>query len=340
MPLPATMRCIEIAGSGGPEVLRPATRPLPVPGPDEVLIEVAAAGVNRPDVLQRKGLYPVPPGASDLPGLEVAGTVVAVGPVDDTLLPDPGLPVPRWSVGDRVVALLAGGGYAQYVAAPALQCLPWPEGLEAEAAAALPETCFTVWDNLFTRGRLKAGERVLIHGGTSGIGTTAIQLARCIDARVLATAGGPGKARACEEIGAERGIDYRAEDFVAVVKGLCGGVDVILDMVGGPYLPRNLEALDTEGRLVQIAFLQGAKVEVNLERLMRNRLTITGSTLRARTVQQKGLVARAVEANVWPLIAQRRFGPVIHASFPLAAAAEAHGLMESSAHIGKIVLVP
>jgi putative PIG3 family NAD(P)H quinone oxidoreductase len=291
---------------------------------------MAAAGVNRPDVLQRAGKYPPPPGASDIPGLEVAGTVVATGS-DAT----------RWREGDRVCALVAGGGYAEYCTAPAVQCLPVPRGLTWVEAAALPETFFTVWTNVFERGRLAAGETLLVHGGSSGIGTTAIQLARAFGARVFATAGSARKCEACEQLGAERCINYRDEDFVTVVKTLTGGrgVDVVLDMVGGDYVARNLEALAVEGRLVQIAFLKGSVAPVDLFVLMRRRLTLTGSTLRARTPEEKGAIARPLEARVWPLIEEGRVRPVVHATFPLAAAADAHRLMESGAHIGKIVLV-
>ena len=325
-----TMPAVEIAAPGGPEALRPTTRPLPRPGSGEVLIAVAAAGVNRPDVHQRQGHYPPPPGASDLPGLEVAGHVAARGP---------GVEVP--AEGDAVCALVAGGGYAAYCVAPAPQCLPIPWGLDLVQAAALPEAVFTVWTNVFERGRLAAGETFLVHGGASGIGTTAIPIARARGARVFATAGTPEKRAACERLGAERAIDYRGEDFAAVVRELTGGrgVDVILDMVGGDYLPRNLSALAVEGRLVQIAFLRGARVEVDLMTVMHKRLTLTGSTLRARTVEEKGRLARAVRENVWPLVESGAFRPTIHSTFPLARAADAHRLMESDAHIGKIVLV-
>lgn len=326
--LPDTMSAVEIATPGAPDVLRPVTRPRPRPGTGEVLVRVAAAGVNRPDVLQRKGLYPAPPGASDIPGLEVAGTIVERGDA-----------VGDWQVGDRVCALLAGGGYAEYAVVPALQALPIPDGLDVVEAAALPETCFTVWTNVFERGRLAAGECILIHGGSSGIGTTAIQLARAFGARVFVTVGSAEKAAACERLGAERAINYREEDFVAVVAGLVDGVDVILDMVGGDYFPRNLRLLAEGGRLVQIALLRGAKSEVDLERIMRRRLTVTGSTLRPRTVAQKGEIAAALRAQVWPRIAAGEVRPVVHARFALHDAAAAHMLMERSTHIGKIVLV-
>ncbi|MGD9512399.1 MAG: NAD(P)H-quinone oxidoreductase, partial [Geminicoccaceae bacterium] len=297
----------------------------------EVLIKVAAAGINRPDVLQRQGGYPPPPGASDVPGLEVAGEIVALGEG-----------VGRWRIGDRVMALVGSGGYAEYCAAPAPQALPVPAGLSLIEAGAVPETYFTVWTNVFDRGRLTAGESFLVHGGSSGIGTTAIQLAHAFGATVLATVGGPDKQRACVELGAKRAIDYRKEDFVEVVRAETGGrgVDVVLDMVGGSYVERNLKALAVEGRLVQIAWLEGAKVQANFTPLMVKRLTWTGSTLRPRSVEQKGEIARSLEAKVLPLLAEGRVKPLIHATFPLAEAAAAHSLMESSAHIGKIVLMP
>jgi putative PIG3 family NAD(P)H quinone oxidoreductase len=329
MSLPETMTCIEIQGAGAPEVLVPAQRPLPVPGHGEVLIRVAAAGVNRPDVLQRQGNYPPPPGASDLPGLEVSGWVAAVGDG-----------VSGWGLGDPVCALLSGGGYAEYCTAPAPQCLPVPAGLSMVEAASLPETFFTVWHNVFERGELQPGESLLVHGGTSGIGVTAIQLAHALGSRVFATAGSADKCRACERLGADRGIEYRSEDYVAVVKELTHGkgVDVVLDMVGGDYVPRNLEALGANGRHVSIAFLRGAKVTLNLFQVMVRRLTLTGSTLRPRPVAVKGAIAQALLHRVWPLLAHGTVKPVIHARFPLAEAAEAHRLMESSNHIGKIVL--
>jgi NADPH:quinone reductase len=328
--LPATMTVIEISEPGGPEVLRPATRPMPLPGMGEVLIEVAAAGVNRPDVLQRQGDYPPPPGASDIPGLEVAGAVVAVG-----------LGVHRFKVGDAVCALVSGGGYASHCVAPEPQCLPVPKGLSMSEAAALPETFFTVWTNLFERGGLKAGETVLIHGGSSGIGTTAIQLAKAFGAQaIFATAGSRDKCHACERLGATRAIDYKHDDFVKVVKEATAGrgVDVILDMVGGDYIQRNINLLAVEGRLVYIAFLRGAKADVNFLPLMLKRGVITGSTLRARSVEQKGAIAEPLARQVWPLLDQGKIKPQIYRSFPLAQAAEAHRLMESSEHIGKIVL--
>jgi putative PIG3 family NAD(P)H quinone oxidoreductase len=328
--LPDTMQAVEIAQPGGPEVLRLARRPRPRPQAGEVLIQVAAAGVNRPDVLQRQGRYPVPPGASDIPGLEVAGTVVETA-----------RDVPGWTPGDSVCALVAGGGYAEYCVAPAPQCLPVPRGLDLVAAAAIPETFFTVWTNLFDRGHLAPGETVLVHGGSSGIGTAAISLAHAFGARVLVTAGSTDKCSACEALGALRAINYRQQDFVAAVKQLTGGrgVDLVLDMVGGGYTPRNLDALAVGGRLIQIAFLESPRVEINLAVVMQKRLTLTGSTLRPRSVAEKGAIARALRERVWPLLEAGTVRPLIHATFPLGAAAEAHRLMESSAHIGKIVLL-
>ncbi|MBW4091933.1 MAG: NAD(P)H-quinone oxidoreductase [Proteobacteria bacterium] len=330
MPLPATMTYIETAGAGGPEVLRPATGPLPTPRAGEVLIRVLAAGVNRPDVQQRLGLYPPPPGASPIIGLEVAGEVAACGP-DVTGL----------AVGDRVCGLANGGGYAEYCAVPASQCLPWPAGYDAVRAAALPETYFTVWANLFGHGRLAAGETALVHGGTSGIGVTAIQLAREFGATIYATAGSAEKCAACVTLGAAGAIDYKSEDFVADIKRLTDGrgVDVILDMVGASYFSRNLRSLAMDGRLVLIAFLGGSKTDaVDLVPIMTRRLTVTGSTMRPRTAAQKATIAADLREKVWPVLAAGRAGPVIHATFPLAQAAEAHRLMESSAHIGKIML--
>lgn len=321
-----SMRVIEISKPGGPEVLVPRERAVPVPGAGEIVIRVAYAGVNRPDALQRAGGYAPPPGASDLPGLEASGTVAAVGPG-----------VTRWAVGDKVCALLPGGGYAEYVATPAAHALPVPEGLDLRQAACLPETFFTVWTNVFLRGGLQAGERFLVHGGSSGIGTTAIQLASAFGARVFATAGSAEKCAACEGLGAERAINYRSEDFVRVMQDQ-GGANLILDMVGGSYLPRNVQALADDGRLVQIAFLQGPKVELNFAQVMIRRLTITGSTLRPQSVAAKAAIARDLEAQVWPLLAAGRVAPVIDAEFPLVEAAEAHARLETSAHIGKIVL--
>jgi putative PIG3 family NAD(P)H quinone oxidoreductase len=319
-----------MAAPGGPEVLTLATGPVPRPGPQDVLIRVAAAGINRPDVLQRMGSYPPPPGASPVLGLEVAGTIAVVGSE-----------VSEWREGDDAVcALVAGGGYAEYCLAPAPQCLPVPKGLSLIEAAGLPETFFTVWSNVFDRARLRAGESFLVHGGSSGIGTTAIQLARACGARVFATAGSPEKCAVCHELGAERAIDYRREDFTAVIKEatLGRGVDVILDMVGGPYVEKNLRSLAVEGRLVQIAFLQGSKVTLDLVHLMVRRQTITGSTLRPRPVADKAAIASALREKVWPLIEAKQIRPIIDRTFPLAEAAEAHRLMESGAHIGKILL--
>jgi putative PIG3 family NAD(P)H quinone oxidoreductase len=324
------MIAVEITHPGGPDVLVAAERPVPSPGPADVLIRVAAAGVNRPDVMQRMGHYPPPPGASDIPGHEVAGTIARVGA-------DAG----AWSPGDRVCALVAGGGYAEYCVAPALQCLPVPRDMDVVHAAAIPETFFTVWVNLFERGRLQAGESVLIHGGSSGIGTTAIQLARARGSQVFATAGTADKCAACERLGAERAFNYHETDFVAATREATGGrgVDVVLDMVGGDYLPRNLDVLATDGRLVQIAVLGGVKATLNLITMMQRRLTLTGSTLRARPVADKGTIAAHLHANVWPLLDAGLVRPVIHATFPLARAADAHRVMESGVHIGKLVLI-
>jgi len=327
------VRVIEIEAPGGPEVLRIAERPAPEPGPGEVLIAVAAAGVNRPDIIQRTGRYPPPPGASDIPGLEVAGTIAAVGPAATDSA--------RWAVGDRVMALLTGGGYAEMAVAPAGQCLPIPGGLSMVEAAAMPETFFTVWSNVVDRGRLRAGETLLVHGGSSGIGTTAIQMARALGARVLVTAGTEAKCAACLTLGAERAINYRTEDFVDVARDCTDGrgVDLILDMVGGDYLPRNVQALAEDGRLVQIALLGGARAELDLGRLMRHRLTLTGSTLRPRPVAFKARIAASLEAQVWPLVVSGRVRPVIQATFPLERAADAHRALEQGDHVGKIVLV-
>ncbi len=320
------MRAVEISHPGGPDVLVLAERPVPEPGHGEVLIEVAYAGVNRPDALQRAGNYNPPPGASDLPGLEAAGKIAALGPG-----------VTEWSEGDEVCALLPGGGYADYVVTPAAHCLPVPDGLGLKEAACLPETFFTVWTNVFLRGGLEAGERFLVHGGSSGIGTTAIQLANARGARVFATAGSDDKCAACLSLGAERAINYRDEDFVEVIRAE-GGADLILDMVGGDYIPRNLKALADDGRLVQIAFLQSPKVEVNFAQLMVRRLTMTGSTLRPQSVAAKARIAEALRREVWPLLASGRIAPVMDSEFALEDAAGAHARMESSAHVGKIVL--
>jgi NADPH:quinone reductase len=330
MPIPQTMPYIQAANAGGPEVLGLANGPLPVPKPDEVLIRVQAAGINRPDVMQRQGSYPPPPGASPILGLEVAGEVAAIGGQVTTL-----------SVGDQVCALTNGGGYATYCVAPAPQCLPWPTGYDAIRAAALPETSFTVWANLFQLGRLAKGETTLIHGGTSGIGVTAIQLAREFGARVFATAGSDEKCAACLKLGADAAINYRTQDFAAEVKTLTDGhgVNVVLDMVGAPYITRNIRSLAIDGRLVLIAFLQGSKVE-NFDFLpvLVRRLTIAGSTMRPRTTAEKGSIAAELREKVWPVLDAGRCSPVIHATFPLAQASEAHRLMEASTHIGKIIL--
>ncbi|MGZ3182885.1 MAG: NAD(P)H-quinone oxidoreductase [Telluria sp.] len=320
------MRAIEITHPGGPDVLQLCERPLPTPQPGEVLIKVHAAGINRPDVLQRLGKYPVPPGASDLPGLEVAGEVVE--------------PAGPFNKSDLVCALVQGGGYAEYCTAPAEQCLPVPRGLTMAEAASLPETFFTVWSNVFDRCRLAPGETLLVQGGSSGIGVTAIQLAAALGHRVFATAGSEEKCRACEQLGAERGINYKTEDFAAVVKELTGGngVDVILDMVGGDYVQRELDCLADDGRLGLIAFLGGAKANLDLSQVLRRRLTITGSTLRPRAVAFKAAIARALREQAWPLLEAGRVRPVVYRTFPLEQAAAAHALMESGAHVGKIVL--
>lgn len=328
--LPQEMTFIDHGAGGGPEVLVAARGPVPVPQPDEVLIRVMVTGVNRPDVQQRSGSYPPPAGASPILGLECAGEVVATGAA-----------VTRYRVGDRVCALTNGGAYAEYCTAPEAQTLPWPAGYDAARAAALPETYFTVWANLFGHGRLAAGETVLIHGGTSGIGVTAIQLAKAFGARVFATAGSDAKCDACRRFGADEAINYRTQDFAEEVKRLAGGkgVNVVLDMVGGAYFQNNLRCLGWDGRLVMIAFLGGAVAEkVDLRPIMMRRLTVTGSTMRPRTTAQKGEIAAALEAQVWPMLAAGKAGPEIFRTFPLAEAAEAHRLMESSAHIGKIML--
>jgi NADPH:quinone reductase len=329
MSIPKEMAVVEIAAPGGPEQLKPAIRPVPEPGAGEVLVRVAASGVNRPDVMQRQGRYPPPPGASDLPGMEIAGEIVALGPQ-----------VVGLAIGDKITSLLPGGGYAAYAVAAAPLCMPVPQGLSMVEAAAIPETFMTVWTNLFERGHVKSGDKVLIHGGTSGIGTAAIQLAAAFGARVYATAGSADKARACERLGAIRGIDYKTEDFVAVIredtKGY--GIDVTLDIVGGSYVQRNLDIAAVEGRVVTISMLGGSRAEINLNTILPKRLTLTGSTLRTRTVAQKAAVADAVRQNVWPLFESKRVHPVIFKTFPLAEASEAHRLMESSNHIGKIVL--
>jgi NADPH2:quinone reductase len=327
--LPETMTAIEITTPGGPEVLKPVSRPMPQPAAGEVLIAVAAAGVNRPDILQREGGYPPPPGASDIPGLEIAGRIVKLG-----------FGVHHHKIGDEVCALVSGGGYATYCVAPAPQILPVPKGLDLIEAAALPETFFTVWTNLFERGALKSGETVLIHGGSSGIGTTAIQLAKAFGAKIFTTAGSLDKCKACEALGADVAIEYKREDFATIIRDKTAGrgVDVILDMVGGDYMQRNINSLAVDGRLVNIAYSKGARVELTLTPIMRNRLTITGSTLRPRTVEQKGAIAAALRQKVWPLIAAGKVRPQIFRTFPLAEAAAAHRMLERSEHIGKIML--
>ena len=324
-----TMRHIDHRPGGGAECLRMAEGPVPEPGPQDVLVRVAYAGINRPDVFQRSGSYPPPPDASPLLGLEISGEIVALG-----------AEVSGWKVGDQVCALTPGGGYAEYCVAPAEHCLPVPAGLSLLEAAALPETYFTVWSNVFERGALQPGEAFLVHGGSSGIGLTAIQLAKQFGATVYTTVGSSEKADACRRAGADRVINYHEEDFVEVLKQATdgNGVDVILDMVGGDYIPRNIKSLAVEGRLVQIAFLKGSRVELDTMPIMRKRLTFTGSTLRPRSREEKADIAKALHDKVWPLLDQGLCYPVIHATFPLAEAAEAHRLMESSKHIGKIML--
>jgi NADPH2:quinone reductase len=326
--LPTKMTAIGIKGAGGPDTLAPEQRPVPTPGSGEILVKVAAAGVNRPDVMQRMGLYPPPPGAPDIPGLEVAGEVVALG-----------TNVKRWKLGDRVMALVVGGGYAEYCIAHESHVLP-VSGLSMIEAAAIPETFFTVWHNTFERGGLKSGETLLIHGGSSGIGTTAIQLAKAFGARVITTAGSQEKCEACRKLGADVAVNYKTEDFVTATKTATSdkGAEVIVDMVGGDYIARNYEAAAVEGRIVQIAFQGSPKATVDFRRIMLKRLHHTGSTLRSRSVADKGAIARAVEENVLPLIAAGKVKPIIYKTFPLSKAAAAHALMESSAHIGKIVL--
>ena len=326
MSLSHTMRAVHISEPGGPDVLRPTTLPVPVPGHGQIVIRVAYAGVNRPDALQRAGSYAPPANASPLPGLEASGTVVELGPN-----------VTRWQIGDKVTALLPGGGYAEYVTTHEAHALPIPDGMGMKEAACLPETCFTVWSNVVMRGGLRGGERFLVHGGASGIGTTAIQIARALGARVFTTAGSDEKARACEALGAEKAFNYKTEDWAAAIKAE-GGANLILDMVGGPYLPRNIRSLADDGRLVQIAFLQGPKVELNFSELMVRRLTITGSTLRPQSDANKARIAREVETHVWPMIAAGRFAPVMDSEYPLDQADKAHARLESSGHMGKIVL--
>ena len=320
------MRAIEIMEPGGPDVLRPVVMSIPKPNRNEVLIKIAFAGVNRPDVLQRAGSYMPPPGASDLPGLEASGTIFAIGQN-----------VTNWAIGDEVCALLPGGGYAEYAVTQASHCLPVPKGMGLEQAAALPETFFTVWSNVFQRGKLKPHEKFLVHGGSSGIGTTAIQLANVFGSEVYATAGTDAKCLVCEELGAKRAINYKKEDFLDVMKSL-GGVNLILDMVGGVYIEKNIKALVDDGRLVQIAFLQGAKVELNFAQIMTRRLTITGSTLRPQSDLSKAQIASELFRNVWPLLSNGRLKPVINSVFELEDVTSAHLLMESSQHIGKILL--
>jgi NADPH2:quinone reductase len=323
------MKCIEISKPGGPEVLVPAERPTPSPKANEILVKVSAAGVNRPDVLQRMGHYPVPPDASDLPGLEIAGEVASCGPG-----------VTLWKPGDKVCALVHGGGYAEYCVAPEVQALPMPKGFSATQAASLPETFFTVWSNVYDRGRLAPGESLLVQGGTSGIGVTAIQMAAAMGNRVFATAGSDEKCAACVRLGAEKAINYRTQDFLAETKAATGGkgVNVILDMVGGNYVPKELKCLADDGRLVFIAFLGGQKTELDISELMRRRLVMTGSTLRPRPVEFKGAIARSLREKIWPLLEAGKIKPEIYQTFPLAQASEAHRLMETSQHIGKIVL--
>lgn len=326
MTLHSSMLAMEISTPGAPDVLRPCSVPVPVPGHGQIIIRIAYAGVNRPDALQRLGLYNPPANASPLPGLECSGSVVAMGPG-----------VTRWEIGDKVCALLPGGGYAEYAVTHEGHALPIPDGISMRDAACLPETCFTVWSNLVMRGGLKAGERVLIHGGTSGIGTTAIQIARALGATVYATAGSDDKARFCENLGAERGINYKTEDFAAILQK-AGGADVILDMVGGPYIQQNFKALADDGRLVQIAFLQGAKTEVNFSELMTRRLTMTGSTLRPQSDLAKSRIAHQVETQVWPMIARGAIKVVLDSEYQLYEAPAAHWRIEAAGHIGKIVL--
>jgi NADPH2:quinone reductase len=327
--VPVEMTAIAISAPGGPEVLQPLTKPVPQPGPGEVLIRVAAAGVNRPDVLQRMGFYPPPPGASDLPGLEIAGTIVAVGPGGDPEL-----------LGQAVCALVAGGGYAEYCVASVGSCLPVPKGFSMEEAAALPETVFTVWHNLFERAWVSEGETVLVHGGTSGIGTTAIGLCKLFDIKVIVTCGSAAKCDAARALGADLAVDYSAEDYVEAVKAFTGGkgVNAVLDMVGGDYLPRNLECLAEDGRHVSIAFQRGMTAEINISDVMRRRLTLTGSTLRARSADFKAALADEIHRTLWPLLADGGWKPAMDRAFPLADASAAHARMQAGEHVGKIVL--
>ena len=328
MSLPTSQTSVEITEPGSPDVLKPTTRPLPQPEENEVLIAVAAAGINRPDVFQRLGFYPPPPGVTDIPGLEVSGTVVALGSG-----------VTQWSVGDNVCALLAGGGYAEYSVADQYLCLPAPENIPLAHAAALPETCFTVWHNLFERADLQAGEWLLVHGGASGIGTTAIQMASAMGVNVIVTVGSDEKSAICEDLGAVKAINYHKQDFVAACQELTGrGIDVVLDMVGGDYVQKNFAACGPRARIVNIAFLRGSKVEVDLLPVMLKQLVLTGSTLRAQPLENKARIAAGVRDQIWPLIASGQFKPIIHSSFPLADAGKGHSLMESNQHIGKIIL--
>ncbi len=328
--IPATMTVIGIKAPGGPEMLVPTDRPVPQPGEGEILVKVAAAGVNRPDVMQRQGLYPPPPGASDIPGLEIAGTVVATGSG-----------AKRWKAGDAITALVTGGGYAQYCVAHETHALPWPTGFSAAETGSIPETFFTVWHNVFERGGLKAGETLLVHGGSSGIGTTAIMLAKAFGARVITTAGSAEKCDACRRLGADVAVNYKTEDFVAATKAATGGAgaQLILDMVGGDYIERNYDAATVEGRIVQIAFQASPRANVDFRRLLFKRLHHTGSTLRARAVADKAVIATALERNVWPLFAAGKVRPVMDSTFPLAEAAKAHARMETGQHIGKIALI-
>ena len=326
-PLPTSMRAVEIATPGGPEVLRIVSRPVPVPQAGELLVQVTAAGVNRPDVMQRMGKYPPPQGASDIPGLEISGHVAGGSGT-------------RFTSGDRICALVSGGGYAEYCVVPEQQCLPVPDGVSLPHAAAIPETFFTVWTNLFDRGRLAAGETVLVHGGSSGIGTTAIQLARAFGATVIATAGSPDRCEACRRLGASTAIDYKREDFVAAVRAATNGrgVDAILDIIGGDYLPKNIDCLALNGRLVQIGLIGGSRSSLDLRAVLQKRLTLTGSTLRARTPDEKGAIARELEARVWPLLARGDVRPIVDAEFPLERAADAHRALEGGRIFGKAIL--
>ena len=325
--IPETMNCIEVPEPGGPDALTLGARPVPEPAHGEVLVKVASAGVNRPDVMQRQGGYPPPPGASDIPGLEIAGTVVKVG-----------TGVSEWQEGDEVCALVTGGGYAEYCPAPAPQVLPVPKGVSLEHAGGVPETFFTVWTNVFDRAGLRAGEKLLVHGGSSGIGTTAIQMASQLGARVFATAGSKEKCDACMELGAERAVNYREEDFLEALKEPTGGMDVILDMVAGDYVQKNISLLRPEGRLVHIAFLGGHKVELNLMSTMLKRLSILGSTLRPQSIETKADIANSLKEKVWPLVENGRIKPVVDSTFPLADAAKAHERIDEGTHIGKIIL--